>query len=145
MNVRQALPTLKRMMVESGVDSQKPVPRAGWEVFKRFAARPVYCASDGLLFQCGVYEFTGKPMFHFDFVRQFRIEKDGDYDHMQQLHIEFLFEPTPQTGEMHFDKWSFDFRSLEEWFRFIEARPEFRDVIESTAQPASVKLYQEKI
>jgi len=145
MKVREALPTLKQMMAEVGLDSTQLEPQQAWEVFKRFAARPVECASDGLLFQCGVYDFTGKPMFHFDFVRQFTIEKRGDCDHIEQLHIEFLFEPTQQVRDMRFNKWSFDFQSLDEFFRFIEAHQEFRATIESAVRPAHVKLYQERI
>ena len=50
-----------------------------------------------LLFQCGVYDFTGEELFYFDFVRQFTIEEDG---YMEQLHCEFVFEPIEELRKL---------------------------------------------
>src|SRR6266566_1142919 len=47
MKVREALPTLKRMMADTGADSRHPRPQVAWQVFRRFAQIPVDCASDG--------------------------------------------------------------------------------------------------
>ncbi len=49
-----------------------------WDVFKSFGKEQVAGEEEtALLFQCGVYDFTGEELFHFDFVRQFAIEEEG--------------------------------------------------------------------
>jgi hypothetical protein len=145
MKITDALPTLKRMITEAKVNIKHPTPQLVWPVFQRFAARPSDCASEGFLFECGVYSFTGKPMFQFSFVRQFTIEKHGDYDHMQQLHVIFYFTPTWELEQLRYEKWSFDFQTLDEFFRFVEGRTEFRAIVDSAVHPAEVEIYQERI
>lgn len=49
-----------------------------WEVFKTFGKEQVKDEEETtLLFQCGVYDFTGEKLFYYDFVRQFTMESDG--------------------------------------------------------------------
>lgn len=78
MKTTEAEPTLQRMMNAAGFDFTVPDPSLAWQVFKKFVENPVECADDGVLFQCGVYEFTGELLFYFDFCRQFAIEVDGE-------------------------------------------------------------------
>ena len=145
MKVKEALPKLNEMLKEASVDLKHPNPQKSWEIFKEFARLPVDCASNGLLFECGVYDFTGKRMFYFEFVRQFTVEKRGDFDHMEQLNIEFQFVPTSEIQDLKTHKWSFDFNSPDEFFRFVESLKEFRSLIDGGLKAAEVRVYQERI
>ncbi|WP_342541976.1 hypothetical protein MHH33_13060 [Paenisporosarcina sp. FSL H8-0542] len=63
-----------------------------WNEFKSFGRQPVEGEEEiALLFQCGVYDFTGEKLFYFDFVRQFSVYEDNEYSGMEQLHCEFVF------------------------------------------------------
>lgn len=72
-----------------------------WETFKAFSKETVEGEEDKeILFQCGVYDFTGEELFHFDFVRQFTVYEKDDYSHMEQLHCEFLFKLTSELKKL---------------------------------------------
>ena len=89
------------MLGQSGVDLGAPDLLKAWFVFKAFAAMPVdgVDAEDGdmCLFAWGVYDWHDSKgeRFQIDFTRQFSVNDDaGEYDHMEQLHCSFYFEPT---------------------------------------------------
>jgi hypothetical protein len=45
-----------------------------WETFKSFCKESVEGEEEKeILFECGVYDFTGEELFYFNFVRQFTI------------------------------------------------------------------------
>ncbi|MEH6945688.1 hypothetical protein V7068_01250 [Bacillus sp. JJ634] len=60
------------------------------------------------MLKCGVYDFTGEELFHFDFVRQFTVYEQDEYSHMEQLHCEFLFKPTDELSKLEVEEWSMD-------------------------------------
>ena len=93
---------LKTMLLESGFDFEEPDPQLAWEVFKSFAQEPVESAREGILFQCGVFGFGAtQKRFYLDFVRQFELEAgNGEYDHMEQLHCEFICEPNSELEKV---------------------------------------------
>jgi hypothetical protein len=102
--VSQAREALASMFGAGPID-----PRAAWDVFTRFAARPVVAdppeglESDLGLFQWGVYEWgDGKGRrFELDFTRQFSLcDEDGDYDRMEQLHCTLYFAPVAELGAL---------------------------------------------
>ncbi|MFD0824487.1 hypothetical protein ACT8ZR_02300 [Neobacillus sp. M.A.Huq-85] len=77
-----------------------------WDVFKGFCKEPVEGEEDKqILFECGIYDFTGEELFHFAFVRQFSIFEDDEYDHMEQLHCLFYFKPTKVLRTLEVAEW----------------------------------------
>jgi hypothetical protein len=131
MNVGNAEKGLKRMLKDAGVDPARPPLLETWNVFKTFAVLPVEGVGpdsddDLLLFQWGCYDWGGKgERFNVDFLRQFTVySRGGGYDHMEQLHCTFFFEPTPGLRALGSDnEWSG--RSLDAWFAQIEELPAF--------------------
>ncbi|WP_449376291.1 hypothetical protein [Bacillus safensis] len=76
--VKNAESYLKDSISEDNDDIKKV-----WETFKAFSKETVEGEEDKeILFQCGVYDFTGEELFHFDFVRQFTVYEEDDYSHM---------------------------------------------------------------
>lgn len=121
-----------------------PTPSLAWKGYKRFSRKEVICADDGFLFQIGCYNFTGEQLFYLDFVRQFTIEnKQGEYDHMEQLHIEFTRQPTPELEELENNLWAYDFDSPSAFFSAVENMKEFQVVI--TYSNWHCEIYQEKV
>lgn len=66
-----------------------------------------------------MFKFTGEELFHYGFVRKFSIFEDDEY-HMEQLHCEFLFEPTGELRKLEVAEWSMDFDDLDAFFNHIE-------------------------
>ncbi|MFE5472716.1 hypothetical protein [Bacillus safensis] len=116
-----------------------------WETFKAFSKETVEGEEDKeILFQCGVYDFTGEELFHFDFVRQFTVYEEDDYSHMEQLHCEFLFKPTSELKKLKVvEEWSMDYDDIDHFFHHIESIHEFK--IPLSLQPIKSEIYQEEL
>ncbi|WP_436375856.1 hypothetical protein [Cytobacillus sp. BC1816] len=115
-----------------------------WEAFKDFCKEPVEGEEDKeILFQCGVYDFTGEDLFHFDFVRQFTNYEDDEYSHMEQLHCEFLFKPTVELRKLEVSEWSMDYDDIDDFFNHIENLQEFK--IPLNLKPINSEIYQEEV
>jgi hypothetical protein len=140
----QALATLERMLADAGFDKSRPDTPLAWRVFKQFASIPVAAATDGLLFQCGTYGFSGEPAFEFDFTRQFTQEEKGDEPSMEQLSCTLYYPPSNELGALNTNLWSFSYDSAAAFFAAVEALPEFRSVVERH-QPSYAALRQEEV
>ncbi|WP_078548907.1 hypothetical protein [Litchfieldia alkalitelluris] len=98
-----------------------------WNTFKAFSKEKVEGEEDKeILFQCGVYDFTGEELFYFDFVRQFTAYEDNDYSHMEQLHCEFLFKAIDELKKLEVSEWSMDYDNIDEFFIHVESLQEFK-------------------
>ena len=133
---------LKNLLAASGFDFARPDPSLAWSVFKAFAAMPVEGVDNGFLWQLGCYDFTGEKLCYLDFVRQFTFYDEGEYDHMEQLHIEFTAEPSPDLLPLERNKWAFDYPSLAEYFQDVEGFPEFQTAIKYTAWKVNIRQEQ---
>lgn len=140
----QALARLAAMLDERGFDAEQPDVALAVRTFREFAAEPVAAADDAILFQTGVYNFSGEPTFQLDFTRQFEFEVDGEYEGMQQLHMLFHFAPTPALAALVTSAWSSDSPSLDEFFARVEAMPEFRTPV-TQCRPLRFELFQEDV
>ncbi len=130
MRTSQAEARLKKLLKKNGFDKNDPNPQIAWRVFKEFSGENVTCAEDGFLFQVGCYDFTGKPLFYLDFVRQFLMDDaTGEYDHMEQLHIEFTRQTNHDLDRIKANLWAYDFESLAAFFSTVEHMPEFQQVM----------------
>lgn len=115
-----------------------------WETFKDFCKEPVEGEEDiEILFQCGVFDFTGEDQFHLDFVRQFTVYEEDEYSRMEQLHCEFLFKPTDELRRLEIEAWSMDYDDVDDFFNHIENLQEFK--IPMNLEPIKSEIYQEKI
>ncbi len=113
-----------------------------WEVFKSFAKEQVIDEEEtAILFQCGVYDFTGEELFYYDFVRQFT---NGEDEPMEQLHCEFVFKPTNELKKLKTTEWYFDTDGdINDFFTNIGNLEEFKIPLKST--PIQLSIYQEEI
>ncbi|GIN39295.1 MULTISPECIES: hypothetical protein [Heyndrickxia] len=115
-----------------------------WETFKAFCKEPVEEEEvKEILFQCGVYDYTGEELFHLDFVRQFTVYEEDEYSHMEQLHCEFLFKPTDELRRLEIEEWSMDYNDIDHFFYKIENLKEFK--IPLNQKPLKTEIYQEEI
>jgi hypothetical protein len=136
MKIEEAEQYLKNKIGENSTDIAQV-----WEEFKAFGKKEIDGEEEvALLFQCGVYNFTGEKLFYYDFVRQFTNE-DGE---MEQLHCEFVFEPTKELKKLKAEKWYFDYEGdIEDFYKKIENLKEFK--IPSTHKALRLDVYQEAI
>ena len=140
----ETLATLQSMLRKAGFNAAKPDPALAWRTFKEFALVPVDCASDGLLFETGVFKTTGAPQFHFSFTRQFTHDEEGEYSGMEQLGCAFLYAPDHELSQLKTSLWSFDSPSLDAYFSQVEALPEFRVPL-ARFTPISADISQEEV
>ncbi len=150
MNYVDAPQKLKQMLGEAGADPASPEPGLTWDVFTRFAQMAVdgVASADGdmCLFQWGTHDWhDGRgELFEIDFLRQFMIEEDGEYDHMEQLHCTFRFSPTEELRSLGAgDLWASD--DLSRWFAEVEAMPVFAVLRHPSLPPAAVRIEQEVV
>jgi len=64
---------------------------------------------------------------------------------LEQVHIDFCFDLTPEFEGLKTNKWSFDFPNTDEFFHFVEELREFRVVLESEKKPIDFSIKQFKI
>ncbi|MET3196078.1 hypothetical protein [Bacillus sp. OAE603] len=115
-----------------------------WETFKNFCQESVEGEEEKeILVQCGVYDFTGEELFHFDFVRQFTVYDEDEYSHMEQLHCEFLLNPTVELRNITIEEWSMDFVNLDDFFHHVENLQEFKFPLNLKA--IKLEIYQEEV
>lgn len=137
--VKNAESTLKDKIGKDSDDIKKV-----WETFKNFCKEPVEGEEDKeILFQCGVYDFTGEELFHFDFVRQFTVYEEDEYSHMEQLHCEFLFKPTVELRKLEVAEWSMDYDDIDDFLNHIENLQEFK--IPFNLKAIKSEIYQEEV
>ena len=127
MQASEAEHKFRVMLSDAGFDPLHPAPRLAWATFKSFMREPVDCADDGVLFECGVFGFTGEDLFYLEFIRQFSYNDDeGEYDRMEQLHCTFTRAPTDELLRTQKNLWGYDFESLDEYFIAVEQLHEFQ-------------------
>ena len=125
--------TLRNMLVKNGLDFSEPDPLLAWEVFKQFVQLPLSQAgvTDGVLFQCGVFDFTGKALFYLDFVRQYEFsDVHGGYDHIEQVHCELTAFPAVELKQLRTNLWAEECSSLQDFFRQVESLREFQVAVQ---------------
>jgi hypothetical protein len=116
-----------------------------WETFKAFCKELVE-GEEGkeILFQCGVYDFTGEELFYFDFVRQFTVYEEDEYSHMEQLHCEFVFNPSIELRKLEESEFYFEENGdIDDYFKDIEKLQAFN--IPLKLKPKKLEIYQEEI
>lgn len=112
-----------------GVALRSGTPAQGIDAMIRFFrdVRPetavVEGAGDMLLYQWGIYSFSGSPSFQLNLTRQFieLVEEEGEEEEvMSQLGLTFHFPVSPATealGEQN--RWCESIEGLDDFVRFI--------------------------
>jgi hypothetical protein len=105
--------------------------------FERFASMqfqvPDLPDADGLLFQYGVFSFTGRAMFTLSLIRQFeQCDEQGDHESYRQVGVELLFEPDDALISLgHKESWCFGepgSASTAEWFADLRSSSVLRAI-----------------
>ncbi len=133
--IPEAEPRLRQLLDDSAVSGGRVSPAEVLDVFQAFAGEAVACTTDSVLFEWGVFAFTGQPLIHVSFVRQFRVDEPSEDDpELWQVHCELLHEPTEpfsRIGGSHL--WSDQFQrgandrseGLKNFFDRVEASAGF--------------------
>ena len=110
-----------------------------WAAFKDYGREVFGPENVGLLFQVGVYNFTGQPLFYFDPVCQFeQTDDEGEHDHYEQLHCELTCQPNEILSGTNANLWSFNYPTADAFFAAVEAMPEFQVAIQQTSYAVAV-------
>ena len=103
--------------------------------------------SDGLLYQYGLFNFSGTERFHLDLVRQFEVLDGDEHDHYVQFHCELIFDPTAELRRLGgFDDWYFyggDSPAPGGWLASIRGRQEW--MVLPSKEPLEVRVSQEAV
>ena len=88
-----------------GVFGRRATPAEALPVFEEFARVgfdvSATAEADLLLYEYGVFSFTGRPLFTVSLVRQFEIcDEAGEHDGYVQFRCEFGFEPDPELAAL---------------------------------------------
>jgi hypothetical protein len=130
---------LRELLARHGVSDTPASAVSAWAAFKDYGREVFGPESVGLLFQVGVYDFTGQPLFYFDPVCQFeQTDDEGEHDHYEQLHCELTCPPNEILGNTSASLWSFDYPTADAFFAAVEAMPEFQVAVQQTGYAVAV-------
>ena len=131
---------LKSLLQEHGVVDDQASGFAAWSAFKQYGREVFGPGGIGLLFQVGIHDFTGEPLFYFDPVCQFEVSgTDGEHDHFEQLHCELTCPPTESLNGIEATLWSFGYQTADAFFAAVEALPAFQVAVQQTSYAVSVE------
>jgi hypothetical protein len=114
------------MLSQARFDLKRPNLQLAWRVWNSFAQELFDATEDGVLFECGISDLTGKELFTWGFGRHFFIYVDGELNE-QQLDFKFSCAPTDELRKLHASAWSYEFASLHEYFDHVEELKAFRN------------------
>jgi hypothetical protein len=118
---------LRSILAERGAVGPAVKPAVAWEAFKQLGHEVFGTTGVGILFQAGVFTFSGAPRYYFDPVIQSEcIDDEGEHDHFEQTHCELTCSPNEQLKQAGVTLWSFQFNTAEAYFSAVEAMPEFK-------------------
>ncbi len=76
------------------------------DVFEEMCRIPV--EQDWILFESGIYDFTGKPQFYFSLVRQLPHTDEEDDDEYYQIRVDVLYDPSQKNKKFREATWNMD-------------------------------------
>lgn len=140
-----ALGRYRASLKEAGFNPKEPELKTAWEVFKKLSCLRFDCSDDSLLFETGVYDFTGEEQFYLSMVRQFTIEVDGEYDYMEQIHLEFSYRTDEKLAGLKETFWTYDFDDdVSAFIAAVEESPAFKIPLKEY-HALAVDIYQDEI
>ena len=124
---------LEALLEQHGCPKSRASGQTAWRAFKTYGSEVFGQSGVGLLFQSGIYTFTGTPQFYFDPLCQFEVlDHEGEHDHFEQLHCELTCEPHEHLTTAKAEMWSFDFATAEDFFSAVESLPAFQLALKQT-------------
>ena len=130
---------LKTLLVQHGVIGAAVSALDAWTAFKYFGREVFDDKGVDLLFQVGVFSFSGEPLFYFDLVAQFEVVDDeGEHDHYEQTHCELTCPVSEVLHSIQRNLWSFEFATADAFFQAVEALPEFQVSLRNSPYKANV-------
>lgn len=131
---------LRELLAHHGA-SNAPISAANaWAAFKDYGREVFDLGGVDLLFQVGVYDFSGRPLFYFDPVCQFeQRDEGGEHDHYEQLHCELTCPPSEILGRTATNLWSFDYPTADAFFAAVEALPQFQIAVQQLGYAVAVR------
>lgn len=91
---------------------------------------------DILLFETGVYSFTGEDLFYFSVTRQF---PDGS-DEYYQLHLDVMYQVTPENKKLSSCSWSDEIEG--DFFNYIRSTKDYNAIQEKAILKIDVHMDQ---
>lgn len=144
MHTDQAQGILECILREIGCGGKSMNLRQALEAFRKFSETAFDCADDLLLWETGPFNSGDGTRFLCSLARQFSIEADGEYDHMEQLHLELFFDPAHLSSTPAVTLWSSDCGdSFPAFFEAVEKTDPFR--LLGSAYALGYKLYFEEL
>lgn len=144
MKTEQSEVLLKKRLKENGFDWKNPDLRTGWETFKQICSQKFDCADEGLMFETGVYDFTGEELYYLFLMREFTQEVEGEFDYMEQLHLEFSYPSDEQLQEQEERIHSSEFdEEFEKFFEAVEQSSIFRNL--QGKKPIGAEVYFDEV
>lgn len=149
LGVEEASAAYERLLIARGTPLASLTVSQAWGAFVAFSNVvfdvPAIPEADGLLYQYGLYSFSGPPRFTLDLVRQFEVLEDGEYDHYVQFHCELQFEPVDDLISLgNYDSWWFaSDGSATHWLEEVRQRPEWTAL--QAHIPVLCQVSQEKV
>lgn len=130
---------LREWLALEGVCESSMSAASVWEAFKSYGREVFHADGVGLLFQVGVFTFSGPRHFYFDSVVQFeRLDEEGEHERFEQLHCELTCAPTEATDGTQAELWSFDYSTADAFFAAVESLPEFHAATQATGYALQV-------
>jgi len=135
---------LKALLSKHGVGQTAQNAVGAWEAFKSFGREVADHEGVALLFQMGTFTLSGQSRFYFDPVAQFEvIDDEGEHDHFEQTHCQLTGPPSDTLKNTKCVLWSFDFPTVDAFYRAVEALPEFQIAV--LHSPFEVNAFHEQV
>lgn len=137
---------LRKLLKEKGFSYKEPELSTAFLAFREMSRLAFNCAEDELLFEAGCYDYDGRKLFCVSLVRQFTvIEEEGEFDYIEQLNMDLLYEVTEQVKELSETVWSYEFENVfDKFFEEVEKKDGFRMALKEM-KPAAVDLYMDEV
>ncbi|MEM5768998.1 MAG: hypothetical protein AAGU32_12030, partial [Bacillota bacterium] len=105
--------------------------------FESMCSIKIESKEDDLLYETGTFNFTGKNMFYFSLVRQFRGEDQED--EYMQLHLDILYDPTKETKRFSNVEWSDgDFSNF---FKLVKSSKAYIYLVENKIPIQDIQIF----
>lgn len=137
---------LKKLLKENGFSFKEPKLMTLFDVFKEMSRVVFDCSEDELLFEAGCFDYDGEERFCLSLVRQFTIiEDEGEFDYIEQLNIDILYDVNEKVKELSETIWSYEFEDdFEQFFGAVEKSAAFGLALE-VLKPVEVDLYMDEV
>lgn len=139
------LPELQVILKEAGFNPKEPDLKTAWSAFKKFNELRFDCADDSLLFETGIYNFTGEELFYLSMVRQFTLEVDGEFDYMEQIHLELAYQPDERLEGLGERLWTYEFDDDASVFMEAVEKSQVFTILLEQYHPSASDIYQDEI